>query len=142
MSSAVLDVNVVVAAILAPLGTPRQILSAWQNGDFTLLSSEGIIAQIEEKLRQPKIGGAHGVTEEDIDWVRGLLLTQAEVVVVAPQEVTDVTGDPEDDYVLATTRLGKAKYLVTGDRKLLALREHSESKIISPRDFLEAITQL
>lgn len=141
MTAIVLDVNVVVAAILAPLGTPRQILSAWQDGYFTVVSSEGILAQIEEKLRHPKIGGAYGVTEDDIDWVRALLMTQSQVVVVAPHEISQVTGDPEDDYVLATTRLGEAAYLVTGDRKLQALGEHHRTKIISPREFLETMAQ-
>ncbi|MBI2907186.1 MAG: putative toxin-antitoxin system toxin component, PIN family [Chloroflexi bacterium] len=135
----VLDVNVVISAILAPRGVTRQILSAWEAQRFLLLISEGIIAQIEEKLRHPKIGGGYGVSEEDIVWVRSLLLTQSQVVLIKPQDIISVTGDPEDDYVLATTRLGKAEYLVTGDRGLLTLDEYAGAKIITPRQLLDSL---
>jgi predicted nucleic acid-binding protein len=47
-----------------------------------------------------------------------------------------VTGDPEDDYVLAAVRLGRADYLVTGDHGLLALREYAGAKIVGPREFV------
>ncbi|MFN8556542.1 MAG: hypothetical protein U0531_04040 [Dehalococcoidia bacterium] len=52
-----------------------------------------------------------------------------------------ITGDPEDDAVLATARLGQVDYLVTGDRGLLALGNHSGVGIIRPRDLLIALSQ-
>jgi len=54
MIKAVLDVNVIVSALLAPLGLTRQLLSAWEEGRFALIASEGIIAEVEEKLRDPR----------------------------------------------------------------------------------------
>ena len=137
MMRVVPDVNVIISAIIAPLGTPRQVLNAWQAQRFTAITSEGIIAQVEEKLHYPRIGQAYGITEDDIRWVGGLLRTQAKVVVVPPGALAEVVDDPEDDYVLATGIVGEADYLVTGDRELLALREHQGMKIVSPRAFLE-----
>ncbi|MGE3911651.1 MAG: putative toxin-antitoxin system toxin component, PIN family [Chloroflexota bacterium] len=50
--------------------------------------------------------------------------------------MTVVTGDPEDDYVLATARVGSADYLVTGDKELLGLQQFHGTRIVSPREFL------
>ncbi|MBI4757718.1 MAG: hypothetical protein HY783_01755 [Chloroflexi bacterium] len=61
-----------------------------------------MISRVAEKLQDQRIGGAYGVTEDDIRWVRALLRTQAEVVVVPPEALIPLTGDPEDDCVLAT----------------------------------------
>ena len=90
-------------------------------------------------MRSPRIGGRYGVTRSDVEWVRGLLLTQSKVIEIAPQDVISTTGDPEDDYVLATTRLGQADYLVTGDRGLLSLRAHHNARIVAPREFLDIL---
>jgi predicted nucleic acid-binding protein len=50
-------------------------------------------------------------------------------------------GDPEDDLVLASARLGGADYLVTGDRGLLDLTQHEQFAIVSPRDYLALLEQ-
>ncbi len=132
----VLDVNVVVSATLAPQGTPGQVFAAWQSELFTSVPSDGIIAEVQEKLQDRAIGGRYGVRVEDVRWVSTPLRTQAEIVAVAVYEVVPVTGDPEDDHVLATAALGKADYLVTGDRGLLALKEHQRIEILNPQAFL------
>jgi putative PIN family toxin of toxin-antitoxin system len=91
MITGVLDVNVIVAAVLAPRGTTRQVLEAWESDRFQSLTSPGIVAEVEQKLRSPRLGGRYGVTDGDIEWVRGLLLSQSKVVTVAPQDVLPVT---------------------------------------------------
>ena len=50
-----------------------------------------------------------------------------------------MTGDPEDDYVLATGRLARADYLVTGDRGLLDLVAYAGMRIVTPRAFVELL---
>ena len=64
------------------------------------------------------------------------LRMQASVVPLPAAEVVVVTSDPEDDSVLATARLGRVKYLVTGDHGLLRRDSYQGVRIISPRDFL------
>jgi uncharacterized protein len=140
MIAAVLDVNVIVAAIPAPHGTTRQVLAAWAADQFQSLTSAGIVAEVEEKLHSPRIGARYGVTNRDVEWVRGLLMSQSKLIDVMPADVVATTGDPEDDYVLTTVRLGLADYLVTGDRGLLALQKHHGVTILAPRDFLDILT--
>lgn len=139
MARVVLDVDVIISALIAPRGTPRALIMAWEASRYDVVASEGIIHEVLEKLSGPRIGGAYLVTAEDIRWVTALLLREADLVLVPPDAVASVTGDPEDDYVLATARIGAANALVTGDRGLLALREHEGIRILNPRAFLDEL---
>lgn len=137
MVSVVLDVNVIVSSVMSPRGAPRQVLAAWEAGEIYALTSDGIIGEVAEKLLDPRIGGRFNVTLADVQAVVLLLRTQARVV--DPLSTDVVTGDPEDDHVLATAAHGRAEYLVTGDKGLLGLVRHGSTQIISPRAFLDLL---
>jgi uncharacterized protein len=140
MIRAVIDVNVLVSAILGPLGFSRRVVLAWEAGEFDAISSEGIISELEEKLSQPRITRRYNVdSPADIRWIEALLRTQADVIVVAAAQIQTVTRDPEDDLVLATARLAGAHYLVTGDKRLLELADHEGTKIVTPKEFIELL---
>ena len=141
MPGVVLDVNVLVSSVIAPLGFPRQIFSAWQAGRFSLLMSAGMIDEVEEKLALPRIARRYSVSYELARDTLSLLRSQASLVSVPGSERLSVTGDPEDDLVLATGRLAGAEYLVTGDRGLLVLSEYEGMKIVSPREFIAVLAQ-
>ena len=103
MIRAVLDINVIVSGLIAPLGASRRILLAWAAGAFSLVTSDGIVHEVGEKLQLPRIIRRYNVAEDDRRCAFGLLSTQAESIPVADADVQSVTGDPEDDYVLATS---------------------------------------
>ena len=133
------DVNVLVSSAIGPLGMPRSIITAWRQGTLELVISDGIVAQVEMKLRSRRIGGRYSLTEDDIHTAVATLRTRARLTSVPRQSIRPVTGDPEDDYVLATASLGKVDYIVTGDKGLQALGSHDGIPILSPRDFLEIL---
>jgi putative PIN family toxin of toxin-antitoxin system len=135
MLRAVLDVNVLVSAAIMRRGIPHALLVAWQAGRFTMVTSEHIITQLTIKLRSDKLR-RYGLSTADIRAVTNLLRKDAIVVTVPAAEVRPVTGDPEDDVVLATARLGGANYLVTGDGGLLARSPYEGVEIVAPRAFL------
>ena len=47
--------------------------------------------------------------------------------------------DPKDSYLLALAEAGRAEFLVTGDKKLLALKHHQSTRIIAPAAMMEAL---
>jgi putative PIN family toxin of toxin-antitoxin system len=141
MIAAVLDVNLLISSVIAPFGFSRQIVAAWENARFTVFISEGIIAEIDDKLRLPRISRRYRVAEEDIVHITDSVRTNAQFVTVPPHELIAVTGDPEDDYVLATARLAGADYLVTGDHGLLRLGRYEGTRIVSPKDFMAILGQ-
>jgi uncharacterized protein len=54
----VLDCNVFVSALLAPNGTPAQILDRWADGGFDLIVSPLLLAELETVLSRPKFRGS------------------------------------------------------------------------------------
>jgi uncharacterized protein len=139
MLTVVLDVNVIISAVMSARGTPRQVIEAWQAEKFEVVVSDGILAEVSAKLLDPAIGGRQGVTAADVSAITRLL--RSEATNVQPLSTPVVTGDPEDDYVLATVTRAHADYLVTGDKGLLALGHHGDSRIISPREFAALLDQ-
>lgn len=133
---AVVDVNVLVSALIGPLGFSRRVVTSWEQGRFELITAERIIAEVAEKLSLPRIRKWLPDPDANRQWIMQLLQTQARIIVVSPHGCQVVTGDPEDDYVLATARLGEADYLVTGDRTLLGLEKWAEAKVARPREFI------
>ena len=50
-----------------------------------------------------------------------------------------VCHDPDDDLILASSIVGKANYLVTGDKDLLILKEHKDVRIVTAAQFLHEL---
>lgn len=141
MARVVLDVNVNVAAVVGRLGHARRAVEAWRAGRFTYLTSEHIITHTTRKLRLPRIARYHQLTGHELRLVEAILREQATLVSLTPEDIVPVTGDPEDDAVLATALLGQADYLVTGDGGLLALGTYVSVGIVTPRRFIELLDE-
>jgi putative PIN family toxin of toxin-antitoxin system len=139
MIRAVIDINVIVSAIILPRGIPYSIWLAWQSQQFELISSDGILIELQDKLELPKISGRYGISPQDISTILCLLRSQARLIQVPASEQRPITIDPEDNLVLATGRLAQAEYLVTGDRGLLDLVEYEGMQIVSPKQFVELL---
>jgi len=139
MASATLDVNVLVSAAISPRGTPYQLIEAWHAQRFEVITSQHIIDQLVLKLRSDRIGRRYGLTPATIRDFTAPLRRDARHIVLSPSAILPVTGDPEDDAVLATARLGQAAYLVTGDGGLLARSPYAGIPIITPRAFLDLL---
>jgi putative PIN family toxin of toxin-antitoxin system len=50
----VLDSNVYVSALLAPTGSPAQVLERWADGEFDVIVSPLLLGELERVLRRPK----------------------------------------------------------------------------------------
>jgi putative PIN family toxin of toxin-antitoxin system len=138
MIGAVLDVNVLVAAVISQFGVAYRLLRAWQASQFVVVTSEHIIEEVGSKLRLDRIGVRYGITHDEIEAFQSLLRRHA-IVVSLPGSLPVITGDPEDDAVLATAHLGGAAYLVTNDSGLLALHSHADTKIVTPGTFRDLL---
>jgi predicted nucleic acid-binding protein len=51
----VLDTNILVSALLVHTGRPAAIYSAWEDGDFTLLTCKEQVDELRTTLRKPAI---------------------------------------------------------------------------------------
>ncbi len=130
---AVLDPNILIAAVLSRSGAPAQIVSRWLAGEFELVVSETLIAELERALAYPKLRSR--VPEEEASAFVALVRQGARLA-VDPAVPESRSADPGDDYLLALAEAERA-VLVSGDQHLLALAD--ELPIQSARAFLDTL---
>jgi len=130
---AVLDPNVLIAALLVRSGAPAAVVLGWLRGEFELVVSEQLLQELARALRYPKLRARIG--EAQAAAFVELLRTGATMLpdpAVAPSR----SRDPGDDYLLALAQSTPA-ILVSGDRDVLALA--GQLPVMSPVDFLKRI---
>jgi len=132
---AVLDANVLVSAVISRggAGAPAQLLSRWRTGEFELVLSEQLLAEVARVLGTRKLRAR--VSRADADEVLALLRERT-ALSVDPESVQQRSPDAGDDYLLALAEAERA-VLVSGDQDLLGLAD--EFPILAPRVFLETL---
>ena len=108
-------------------------------GSITLLSSNGLVQELEDTLLKPKLEKyviQSGKTPSE------LLAEYARLVtLVEPASLPeDAVRDPDDALVLAAAVGGKASHIVTGDEDLLTLKAYAGIPILNAREFVESLT--
>jgi putative PIN family toxin of toxin-antitoxin system len=131
----VLDANVYVSALLAPTGSPAQILERWADGQFDVIVSPLLLAELERVLRRLKFKRSIPVVQVD-----ALLSALAEegVSVADPEVHPGATPDPGDDYLVALARAADAECIVSGDTHLTQLSD-PRPPVLTPREFLNGL---
>lgn len=129
----ILDTNVLIAALLTPMGATGEVYRAWAEGTFTLLTSEEQMEELRVTLTKPTL--AARIRPHHAGRLVNNLRNMAEMI--APLPHVDRSADPADNFLLAMAEAGRADYLVTGDKGgLLALKRHSGTRILSVREFV------
>lgn len=130
----VIDTNVYVSALLSPTSAAANLVSLWQRGQFTLLSTPEQIDELSRVTRYPKI--RHRLNPALAGRLINEIRNLASLVMPPLPEVL-VSPDPYDNYLLAMSSAGAADYLVSGDKRdLLTLKKHEGTKIVTVSHFL------
>lgn len=128
MSRVVLDTNVYTSAYGFG-GKPAAVLRAAIGGDYTLLVSPTILAEVADKL--------YTVLGFDDEHVRAVVMQDSRVAeIVRPQAHLTVVSDDPDNRILECATEGGAELIVSGDHHLLDLGAYHGVRIIRPADFL------
>ena len=135
MPRVVFDANVFISALLSPRGSPAELMRRGLEGAFDLVVSPLLLAELERALSYPKLAGLVK-REEAQSFVEELRNYAA--VVDDPSEVPRVTGDPDDDYVIALARASRADVVVSGDSHITDTRG-LEPPALTPRAFLDLL---
>lgn len=135
----VIDTNVIVSGILSRKGAPAELLNAWRERRFLLLSSPAIIAEVRAVLQYPHIHKKYPLSDEDIDQIINLLEHDALLVAGNANVTGSVTADPKDEMFLDCALIGQADVIVSGDHHLLELDVYRNIPIITGRQFLEQL---
>jgi putative PIN family toxin of toxin-antitoxin system len=127
---AVVDVNVLISGVLSANGSPAEILRASRDGQFELVVSELLLAELKRTLAYPKVRKriAPEKAAAFVNWVR-----EHGTVAEDPASPPRVgSRDPDDDYLLALA-IDRRAYLITGDQDILVLS--SDLPILTPAQF-------
>ncbi|MGH7429019.1 MAG: putative toxin-antitoxin system toxin component, PIN family [Candidatus Methylomirabilaceae bacterium] len=134
MLKVVVDSNVLVSGTILSRGHPFEILEAWRRGEFILVTSREVLAEVEAVLRRPKIFEKYRLTEDLVARLLAALEHDAIIADAGPiVSLPDV--EPHDVKFLVCAEAGVADYLVTGDLALLKLRAFRETRIVDPATF-------
>ncbi len=133
MSERVLaDTNVLVSAFIAG-GPPSRVIDETIDGRIDLVLAAPVLAELERvltvKLR---------FEPEHVREIRTLLADLAQEIIDTPSDAPEpVTGDPDDDVILACAVHAGIPTIVSGDRKhLLPVGEYRGTRIVTPQALL------
>jgi putative PIN family toxin of toxin-antitoxin system len=127
-----IDTNIMVAAMMKPTGASRKILDMWIHGRLSLLVTGQIRREYLTILSQ------RWVKSDWVSQVNGRIDEYAEMV-VAEERIRVIKEDPSDNMFLECAVAGKADYIITSDRHLLALKRFGETEIVTPTRFLKLV---
>jgi putative PIN family toxin of toxin-antitoxin system len=126
------DTNVLVSAFIAG-GPPSRVIEAAIDGRIDLVLADPVLGELERVLTVKL-----GVEPERVRELRTLLIDLASKRVDAPMQAPEaITGDPDDDVILACAVVAGVELVVSGDRRhLLPVGEHRGVRIVTPQALL------
>jgi putative PIN family toxin of toxin-antitoxin system len=129
---AILDTNVLISALISPMGTPARLLVAAEKGSYELIVSDRLLGEMEDVLRREKF--RRYVTPRNVtDYLLRLRLASTRA---KEGEVFPVSSDAKDDYLFALALASGADFLVSGDGHLLDMPPVlTPVPVLTPSDF-------
>lgn len=139
MIRAAVDTNVLVAGFLGPDYSPAHaLLEAHREGEFELVSSPRLFAELDGVLRRPAFArqAADGRAAGFVD-----RLAAATLFVADPYDLPHVTASRHDDLLAAVARAGGARYIVSADGDLVRsfIRDLT---ICTPEEFIAGLDRV
>lgn len=131
MQSVVLDTNVVLSALLFSSGRLAWLRRAWQRRQLQPLVCRETANELLRVLAYPKFK----LTAQEQQELLADFLPYADIVELpTPWPDLPACRDEKDQIFLVLARVGMADALVTGDRDVLAMRDHFPGLIVTPEE--------
>ena len=126
----VFDTNIFISALAIPGSlAEKAMLKIIEGGDILVISKDiinEVLSVLSSKFSRDKEGLSH------------VAVTLSELAeLVKPAKRVKIFKDEPDNRILECAIYGEADLLVTGDKKILQLREYKGVKIISLKGYLE-----
>lgn len=131
---AILDPNVIISGLLSAQGTSALILRAFRDGDFEIVVSAQLLAELTRALTYPKL--RKHISEKEAEATVAWLRRTAVCLPDADRPPPCRSKDPGDDYLVALAAASRLA-LVSGDKDLLELA--GQIPVFTPRAFLNLL---
>lgn len=116
-----------------------RVYEAWRAGQFVLLVSEPILAEVDAVTARPELWRKLRVTPREARAVP--LRLRRHAVLVRPAITIRMSRDPTDDKFLECAVAGEADYVVSADADLLSLREVRGIPIVDVPTFWQRLAE-
>jgi uncharacterized protein len=133
MIPVVLDTNVLVSAMISANGNEALVLLAVHQSLIEPCFSLEILNEYSSVLIRPKFGFARA----EVDALLALFRSRGRNLGSVP--VARVSPDPGDDKFIACALLGKAHFLVTGNKKHFPMDKLGDVRVVSAGELLEFV---
>ena len=126
----VIDSNVWISALIFG-GNPGKILKLFVDNKVEVVMSEEIITELRRIIinKFPLFVNSLNLLEAS--------LRKDTVFVQLGSMTIDASRDVDDNRIIETAYIGKAQYIISGDKDLLVLKKYEDIKILNPGDFLK-----
>jgi putative PIN family toxin of toxin-antitoxin system len=129
----VADTNIIVSSLLWE-GNESKIVELAERGKIKLLTSVALLDELKKVLMYERFG----LDEKTVDDSVKYILTISDII--SPKyRVRVIHEDPADNEVLGCALEGKARYIVSGDKHLLRLKEFRRIKIVRAKELLNIL---
>jgi putative PIN family toxin of toxin-antitoxin system len=131
----VFDTNIYISALAIPGGNAEEAYLEAIHGTFELFTSVAILTETA-RILQTKFKWEEGK-------VRGAIQAISQTAtVLRPRPTLHILEDEPDNRILECAIAAQADYVVSGDRHLLALKQHAGSTMLSLADFLVTLRKV
>jgi putative PIN family toxin of toxin-antitoxin system len=129
---AVVDTNVLLSAALRDRLPEQVVLYVAMRDEWKWIVTPEILAEYVEVLERPKFRLSRETLNHWAD-----LVAMRTVNIGSPPTAAASLRDPKDAPFLAAALAGRADYLITGDRDLLAAKDLAPVRILTIAEFAQ-----
>lgn len=129
----VIDTNVWISFLLGK--SFQNIFDLIENYNLTVYTSQEQIQEIIETIKKPKL--SKYLESEDINNLIFLFNYNFKFVEISNN--FKFLRDPKDDYLLEVAIISKSKYLITGDKDFLDLKNYNDIEFVNYKKFIDEI---
>ena len=131
----VLDTNIFISGIFWRGNFCSQIIGAWREGRIVLVSSQEIVEEFIETVKNFKIQMSQEMIEE---WK--MMIVENSFMVLPTKKLEIVKNDPDDNKFFEAAIAANAHYIVSQDKKhVLSISEFRGIKTIHPQEFVKLL---
>jgi hypothetical protein len=136
MLKVVFDTNVIVSAALFEKSLPALLLSLGLEEKVRFFVSPALLNEYEEVLRRPCFKLGH---REITELMRKIHLKA--FIVTPAKQLKIIKADEPDNRVLECALKAKADFIITGNKRHFPFEEFKGSKIVTPREFINSMSE-
>ncbi|MBI2486539.1 MAG: putative toxin-antitoxin system toxin component, PIN family [Deltaproteobacteria bacterium] len=128
----VIDTIVFISSFITP-GTLSKIIDLWKKGRITLCLSKPIVEEYLEVLKQLGLEDEQMVDEILLLFGRGF----NSIFTAKTSNFQIFEENPHDDKFFQCAVALKARYIISGDKAILAIDDYVGIKVVTPKQFVD-----